>query len=344
MKFQRLALVGGLLLFLWLLRRIGLGVIARSLNQVGWGFAAILALESVVVVLATLGWRQTLPPDRRVPFGSLLAIRLAGDSVNALAPAAVVGGELVKAGLLSRYVPGTEALGSVGLAAMTQFLAQVFFVGFGALLVRSAALQPRLRLLGLALLAFLIIFAAALSWVSRPRRASSGRMAGARAWLVRLLAGRAAAESFLRDLGGQVFGAVRERPGKLTFSSVFFLGAWLVNVAEVGLALLFLGAPVPAAAAFSIAVLLVFVEGALFFVPARLGVQEGGLYAIFLALGLDPVRGFALGLVRRLRELTWGLAGLVLLGLMRRRGGKASAVEPRALPSQPPLGSSPVPR
>jgi hypothetical protein len=64
-------------------------------------------------------------------------------------------------------------------------------------------------------------------------------------------------------------------------------------------------------------VLAVLIEGAFFFVPARVGVQEGGLYTIFFALGLDPAKGFSLGLVRRLRELVWGLVGLIILGLCR---------------------------
>jgi hypothetical protein len=34
---------------------------------------------------------------------------------------------------------------------------------------------------------------------------------------------------------------------------------------------------------------------------------------IFQVLGLDPTKGLALGIVRRLRELTWALVGLVVL-------------------------------
>ncbi|HKF43809.1 MAG TPA: lysylphosphatidylglycerol synthase domain-containing protein [Thermoanaerobaculia bacterium] len=308
MKLQRIALAAGALLFFWLLQRIGLAAIARSFGDVGWGFALVLALESVVVIFTTLAWRQTIQPGRRPPFLSLAAMRIAGDGVNALAPAAVVGGELVKVGLLSRSLPAAEATGSVGLAATAQFLAQVLFVGIGALFVRGGALQPRLRFLGTALLAFVAIFCAVL-WTAARRRS---RKDGAPRWLGRW--------PFLRDLGGQVFGALRERPGSLALSVLVFLAGWSVSVAEVALTLALLGAPVPFATAFSIAVLAVLVEGALFFVPARVGVQEGGLYAIFLALGLDPVHGFTVGLVRRLREVAWGLAGFVILGLLRRSG------------------------
>ena len=318
MRFERLAFAAGLGLFLWLLHRIGLEAIGRNLASIGWGFAAVLALETVVVLLVTLGWSRTLPPDRRVPFSSLMAMRMAGDGVNALAPAAVVGGEIVHARLLARFIPAAEALGSVGLAAMAQFLAQVLFVGLGAILARSGALAPRLRLLGLALLAFLAVFVALLERFSRRREGPPGRVARWLGRVARVFPGGGPREGFFRDLDRNVFGAMRERPLALALAVLFFLCAWVVSAVEVGLVMALLGAPVPAGTAFAIAVLTVLVEGLFFFVPARVGVQEGGLYAIFLALGLDPARGFSLGLVRRLRELTWGLAGLAILSHYRR--------------------------
>ena len=167
MRLERLALAAGVGLFLWLLHRIGLAVVWSSLMRLGWGFAAILMLESVVVLLATLAWRQTLPKDRPVPFPSLLAMRVAGDGVNALAPAAVVGGELVRAGLLSRFVRRAEAIGSVGLAALTQFLSQILFVGVGAMVIRGNGLEPRLRVLGVGLLGIFCLMAALLARLSR---------------------------------------------------------------------------------------------------------------------------------------------------------------------------------
>jgi uncharacterized protein (TIRG00374 family) len=319
LRLERLAFVAGLGLFLWLLHRIGLETVGLNLARIGWGFGAVLALEAVAVVLVTLGWSRTLPPGRRVPFPSLVAMRMAGDGVNALAPAAVVGGEIVHARLLARYLPGAEALGSVGLAAMAQFLAQVLFVGVGLIVARSGALAPRLRLPGLALLAFLGAFLVVLERLSRRREGPPGRIAGWLGRVARVFSGGVPREGFLRDLDRSVFGAMRERPLALAVAVLLFLCAWLVNVLEVGLALALLGSPVPAGTAFAIAVLTVLVEGFFFFVPARVGVQEGGLYAIFLALGLDPARGFSLGVIRRLRELTWGLAGLAILAFYRRR-------------------------
>jgi hypothetical protein len=39
---------------------------------------------------------------------------------------------------------------------------------------------------------------------------------------------------------------------------------------------------------------------------------------IFAALQLDPTKGFALGFLRRLRELAWAAVGLGLYGFLQR--------------------------
>jgi hypothetical protein len=64
--------------------------------------------------------------------------------------------------------------------------------------------------------------------------------------------------------------------------------------------------------ALTIEVLSVTVDGMLFVVPAKIGTQEGGKMAIFTALGLSPSLGFAFGVVRHIRELTWAAFGILL--------------------------------
>ena len=49
----------------------------------------------------------------------------------------------------------------------------------------------------------------------------------------------------------------------------------------------------------------VILDGMLFFVPAKVGTQEGGKVALFAALGLSPARGLTVGVVRRIRELAY---------------------------------------
>lgn len=322
MRFERILFVAGVGLFAWLLHRVGLSTLARGLGRIGWGFAPVLALEGVSLVLATLGWRATLPRLRRLPFRPLLRMRLAGDAINSVAPVAVVGGEMVRAKLLASFVRSGDAFASVALAAFAQFLGQVLFVGLGSVLFPAERFVLRQRLIGGVLLAS---FAIAVAIFYRPRRGGSGMGPSRRlrAWLesfARPIAHRWTALAELRE--GLTSALGQGRRGLPPSILYFFLG-WIIGGIEVLLILTFLGRAVSPRSAFSIAVLMVGVEGALFFVPARAGVAEGGLYAIFALLGLNPADGFCLAIVRRLRELTWAAVGLTLLALSRRRDSEA---------------------
>jgi hypothetical protein len=78
----------------------------------------------------------------------------------------------------------------------------------------------------------------------------------------------------------------------------------------------------------TVEVLSVAIDGMLFFVPAKAGTQEGGKVLIFTILGLDPAKGLALGIVRRIRELTWASIGLMILS--RHQLSTRPALEPLA--------------
>jgi len=73
------------------------------------------------------------------------------------------------------------------------------------------------------------------------------------------------------------------------------------------------------------------VRGAAFAVPGALGVQEGGFILLGSQLGLDAETSLALSLVKRFRELVFGLPGLVVwqatLGhhLWRRKRGPSES-------------------
>jgi uncharacterized membrane protein YbhN (UPF0104 family) len=304
-------------LFGGLVHRIGVATIASRLGRVGWGFALVLGLDGISMAISTLAWRATLPAGAGIRFRSLFAMRVAGDAVNSLAPAAVVGGEIVRARLLSAFLPAGQAIASVSVAALAQFLAQVLYVAGGSFAVPSRLLAPGIRWAGAGAL---LLLALVVTWAAFGRdtmRASTKKPARFRA-----LVGAGGGQ--FQSLDARVSEALRTGRGGLAGSVALFLAGWALTGFEVALILALLGSPVPARTAFSISVVMVFVEGVFFFVPARVGVTEGGLYAAFRLLGLDPATGFSLAIVRRARELAWGLAGLAILAVRR---APASAVE-----------------
>jgi uncharacterized membrane protein YbhN (UPF0104 family) len=80
---------------------------------------------------------------------------------------------------------------------------------------------------------------------------------------------------------------------------------------EIWIALWALGSPVTVWDAIILESLLQLVRGVAFIVPAALGVQEGALLGLGIAFGLAPETGLALSLVRRVRDLSLGIPGLI---------------------------------
>jgi uncharacterized protein (TIRG00374 family) len=322
-RFERLSFAAGLLLLAWLLFRIGAGTVMRNLEALGWGFLLVLLLQSVPVLLNTLAWKAVLPPGRSLPVRALAPVLVAGEAINAVSPVGFVGGELLRVSLLGRRIPPEAALGATGLAAMSQCVAQALFVLSGMPVVFGRVDDSRLRhglLLISGAVAALLGLLILLAWRTDVRDR-------ARSWLdafapLRRLRDRV--PDLWRQLAPEMLRTLHGRPGRFAASVAASLLAWQTGVLETLLVLALLRQPVGIATAIAIEILAVVIEGILFFVPAKMGTQEGGRVLIFLALGLAPATGLALGFVRRLRELAWAAVGLAVLGRLQRsaqRGG-----------------------
>lgn len=263
-----------------------------------------------------------------MPLRALAPVLVAGDAVNAVTPTATVGGNLVRVSLLAPSITTPGALVAVSLAAMTQFVAQVLFVLSGLPTALTQVSDARLRS-GLMILSAVLLFVLGavlfLAWSRaawRPLESLLCRFGPFRRWWT---SGGARWRSF----ASQMLASLRSRPADFARSVAFAYIGWFWGVAETLLILRMLKSPVDWSRAFSIEVLAVTIEGILFFVPAKMGTQEGGKVLIFEAMGLNPARGLALGLVRRVRELAWAAIGLCVLGALSRaqaRCGQKPAV------------------
>jgi glycosyltransferase 2 family protein len=288
-------------------------VVFASIGRLSWRLGVILVFPmSVVMVFDTLGWRYAFRRDR-VPFGVLLATRLAGEAFNIVTPTAALGGEVVKAWLLRERAPVDESVPSVIIAKTTITIAQGLFLLIGVVLAAltlagSSILAAMEWLVGLEVL----VLAAFILMQTRGLVGWSARML-ARLGIRGFGAGSTAArvDEALADF-------YRREPRRLVLSIAFHLAAWLLGSLEAWLILAFLGIPVSLTTATVIEAFGTGIRFATFLVPASLGVQEGGYAVTFLALGLGTADGVAFGLVRRLRELFWVAIGLLLFAVIRR--------------------------
>ena len=295
---------------------IGLDTLVRDLSLIGWGLAVILVVESLSVALNTGGWVLAFPKgERTVSARRLLAARLAGDAINYLTPSATVGGELLRVRLLGHDIPAHLRWASVAVAKVGQSVAQVVFIFIGLALIaprlitRSPWFSWLPELTAIVAGAAAIAAAAAFVWTL-----SRGFWATMRGALARVGLGGLLPTSWAgpgRDLDATL---ARLGPWRSAASLGCFVLGWAVGAAEIYLILRWLGASVDWRTAVVLETGSVLIDGILFFVPAKVGTQEGGKVVLFAALGLSPARGLTVGIVRRIRELAY--AGLGLLALV----------------------------
>ncbi len=313
---------------------IGADTLVRDLRTLGWSLAAILLIESASVALNTVGWAAAFPAgERTVGALRLFGARLAGDSINYLTPSASVGGELLRVRLLGPGVAPGVRWASVSAAKVGQSLAQAVFILLGIAVTLPGVAAARGWLggpplaLAVGTLAAAAAFVPAIAFVWAVDRGFWTTTHGLlhRCRLARIVpAGWTGAG---RDLD-----AALARLGRWRAAAVLacFVAGWTVGAAEIYIILRSIGSAVSWRTALALETGAVLLDGILFFVPAKVGTQEGGKVVLFAALGLDPARGLTVGIVRRIRELVYTGVGLLALGGLSVRS--ATGPVPQAVP------------
>jgi uncharacterized protein (TIRG00374 family) len=315
-------LVGGLILA-WLVWEIGIAAVEAQLRQLSWRLSLILLPQAVTNIFKTAGWGSAFP-RRRPGFRLLFPVRLAGEAINETTPTGTMGGEALKAFLLVRAragVPVEEGLVAVVVAKTALVASLAAFVAAALVLAWALADPPPAMLAMLALLAgYMAASTVGFMWA---QLRGVFRMGGrALAWIG--LGERVATAAGRLDAELQWF--YRERRGRAAAAFGLSLVGWATGVLETWLILLLLGSPVTLLAALIIEAGAAGVRAVGFLVPGSLGVLEGGIVGLFALLRLDPATGLAFGVVRRIREVAWILAGYACLALLR--GTRVAAPEP----------------
>jgi glycosyltransferase 2 family protein len=326
---ERFFLLAGIVLFVYLILRLGPHSVIENLRLIGWGFALVIAQEAIAATANTLGWRHAFrQPRAAIPFRQLFAARVAGDGINCVTPTATIGGEFVRARMIEDGSNPTAVWASVAVAKITQTVAQVVFILLGLLFVATHTPLPTAvrdgLLVGVPLLVALVVLTVVLQ-----RR---GLFTTGVSLLQRLrLPVPTKVGKQLRRLDDEIQ-RIYAAPASFLLSTGFFLLGWTCGLIEIYLILHFLQIGASWQRALTIEALSVTVDALFFFVPAKAGTQEAGKVLIFTILDLDPAKGLALGIVRRIRELFWAGIGLLFLSryqLARRGLGRSRDVDRR---------------
>ena len=122
--------------------------------------------------------------------------------------------------------------------------------------------------------------------------------------------------------------AIYRRRDRLVVAFCLQGAAWALGTAETWLVLHALGLDASAGQAFVIESLGMAARSAGFAVPGALAIQEGGFVLAAAAVGLAGTAALSLSLVKRVRELVIGLAGLACWRLARAGPGRTATATP----------------
>jgi putative membrane protein len=320
------AIVGGLAgvaLAAWLLSSYGIVQILEVLVRIGWlGMLVVIVFHLSQMLCSALGWQVIAGPQDVVPHTrTWLLLRWIREAVNNLLPLAQIGGEFVAARLLrTRGVPLASAIGGTIADLMMEMATQVLFTVFGvALLVQIAGHTQTTAVVmkGLLFAALIVGAAFAALWL--------GLAAFIEKAILRM--GRSLGWPATAQIGGlhaALVGCYRS-PGRVAASAGWHLISWLLGGIEVCLVLHFFGHDIGLGAGMIIESLGQAAKAVGFAVPGAIGVQEGGYLIVCRLLGISPEIAIALSLVKRLREILWGLPGLVLWHRIEATSGARAA-------------------
>lgn len=300
--------LSGLALFTLLIAWHGISDVGQVLAVAGWGLLLVAVFHLLPMAADTVAWYRLFPAGTRLPFHILLGARWLGESINGLLPVAQVGGDLVKARLISRHglagsLAGATVVVDLTLAVLTQLLFTlvgiallVLYLGRGEVTVTvlTGVVMSGLLLGGFYLVQRRGMFTALARVLER--------IAQGRDWET-LIGGAARLDAAVGDL--------YQQRQQLAVAGLWRLLGWFIGAGEVWIALYFLGYPVGLLEALLLESLGQAVRASAFAIPGALGVQEGGYLLLGSLLGLGPEVSLALSLSKRVRELLLGLPVLV---------------------------------
>jgi len=297
------AALGGLALFAYAVRSVGLSSISDGIRRVGWGLVPILALGGLRFGLRAQAWRQCMRPAARLPFGATLAAFLAGDAVGSVTPLGLAASEPTKAFLSRHHLPTGDAVSSLALDNLVYAGSALAMVAIGiSVLLASVPLPPIWREVGVA--GLLVLGAAAAGGLRLLRGTWSPEQGPRPPWRERLASIRSAALGFSTT-----------NPERLWWAFGLDMAFHALAVYEVYLTLGWIragGAPT-ASQSIVFEALNRVTTLAFKFVPFRVGVDEALSGALAPALNIPAAVGVTIAIVRKVRSLFWAAIGLALM-------------------------------
>ncbi len=312
---QAVAFLLGLALLVYVINRVGVQPIFDALLKIGFGFLFLLAISGARHALRTLAMRAAVAPEHRTfGFRHAFAVRLGGEAISFLTFTGPLLGEATKVALLRKRVPLAYGVSALVVDNILYNLSVALFILSGAVVMLLAYDLPSViqgvlySIAGLATVGIAIAV-----WAAR-------RRVMLLTWTIDLL-GRfrlhpkflTSRRNHISDLESHVYDFYSHRPRAFFAMIGLNLLSHASSVFEVYVTLRMLGYSPAVHAAYVIESLTKVINFAFGFVPATIGVYEGGTEIILQTLGFAAATGVTLALVRKAGTLFWTVIGLFVL-------------------------------
>lgn len=269
-----------------------------SMLRVGWGgFAVLLLWQGLIFGVLGAAWACVMP-GIRLPL--LVWARMVRDAATTCLPFSPVGGYVIGARALTLHgVAWPLAAAGTAVDVCAEIAAQLLFSVFGLLVL--VLLRPgsgyATPIGGAVAVASLL---GGLALWQRRRIGAVLRGVG-----TRLLGDWFAADGGLDRLQAALEGLFR--PRRVLAGAAAHLCGWVCTGVGTWIALRLLGAPVGLVGIVALEALLDALIGAAFVVPAAAGVQEAGYVGLGALFGVPAELALAVSLLRRAKDLVWGV-------------------------------------
>lgn len=307
----------GLLLFAYVVNKVGLSVVAENIKRLGAGFLLILAISFVRLVVRALAWTRCFEAPHQLPFRDALQARIMGDALGNLVPfGTMIIGEPAKAVLVRRRVPLLASLSALAIENIFYSLSVSLFIFSGTVaLLLSFPLPKALRYACFSALGVVaVIIALAYVVIHRQWKFLSGT--------VEFLYGRGFGRRFLetrresvRSLESRIYGFYGRNQSRFLPIMVLEFCFHAASIAEAYVVLWFISTD--HAPTLLMAFILESVNRMIVvvfkFIPMRVGIGESTTEWFAKFLGFAQGTGATLEIIRKIRDLCWTTLGFALL-------------------------------
>ncbi|MDD5559145.1 lysylphosphatidylglycerol synthase transmembrane domain-containing protein [Candidatus Methylomirabilis sp.] len=314
---QPLLILAGLAGIVWLCGRIGWPAIRTNIGLIGKGFFLLVVLYLFAQMAFMAGWWVLIGSRaRQIGYWRMFGVYLVGDSINYFVPPANLTGEPVKAHLLSRSVGFSRSVTSIMVHKHAEIVAQVVFLSLGlSIAVAQFALPAGIRAAALGLAGGMGAVVIIAFWALK-RRAFGTLLRGLMKIGIKpehIDPQWHATASLDRWLA--LF--YKTRMSVFYWATFWCLLGWCGGLLETYLVLQWLSTNPSLGTAIAVESLAMALNSIIFFIPGRVGSAETVRVAVFSVLGLPAAQGAVYSIIRRGREVTWAIPGLLILLAMK---------------------------